>query len=474
MPEITRYERIAQTLSALIERGVLRPGDRVPSLRDTREQSGAGLGTIMRAYAQLEDLGLIEARLKSGYYVRARPSRPAAEPETSAPPTAGMEVNVASLVFDVLEAIKRPEIVPLGSAFPSPEHFPIEKLRMASADAVRRLSVWSSVGDLPPGNSELRRLIALRYAESGVEIAPEDIVITCGGMEAINLSLNAVARAGDIIAIETPTFYSTLLSIQRLGMKVVEIATSPRDGIDLGSLRNALETLDVTACIVMPNFQNPLGALMPNEKKRELVGMLAKANIPLIEDDVYAELYFGKVRPRPAKSFDRSGLVLHCGSFAKSLAPGSRIGWAIPGKFKSEVQRLKFITTISTSSLPQAALAEYLKRGGYERHLRGFRQRLLEALAAMTNAVMAYFPAGCRITRPQGGYMLWVEMPEPIDSLRLHRLALTEGISIAPGPLFSVRGKYKNFVRLNYGHFDDKSTVNAVRTLGRLSAGLMR
>jgi len=474
MSENFRYESIARRLSALIERGVLRPGDRVPSLRDSRGQSGASLGTIMHAYARLEDLGLIEARSRSGYYVRARPSRSAAEPAISSPPRVSTEVNVASLVFDVLEAIKQPEIVPLGSAFPSPEHFPIEKLNRASADAARRLSTWSSVRDLPPGNSDLRRLIALRCAESGVEIAPEDVVITCGAMEAINLSLNAVARPGDIIAIETPTFYSTLLSIQRLGMKVVEIATSPRDGMDLGSLQNALNTLDVSACIVMPNFQNPLGALMPTQKKRELVAMLAKANVPLIEDDVYAELYFGKVKPQPAKSFDRSGLVLHCGSFAKCLAPGFRIGWVTPGRFKSDLQRLKFISTISTSSLPQASLVEYLKHGGYERHLRGFRQRLSQALAAVTDAVTAHFPAGCRITRPQGGYMLWVEMPESIDTLWLHRLALAEGISIAPGPLFSVRGKYKNFVRLNYGHFDAKSTVNAVRTLGRLSAGLMQ
>ena len=200
--ESLRYERIARTLSTQIERGLLRPGDRVPSLRDTREQSGASLGTITHAYAWLEDFGLIEARPRSGYYVRARPSRPLAEPAASSPPTVSTEVNVASLVFGVLDAIKHPEIVPLGSAFPSPEHFPIEKLNRAAADAARRLSAWSSVRDLPPGNSELRRLIALRYAESGVDIAPEDIVITCGAMEAINLSLNAVARPGDIIAIE--------------------------------------------------------------------------------------------------------------------------------------------------------------------------------------------------------------------------------------------------------------------------------
>ena len=469
-----RYEQIFRALSGMIERGVLRPGDRMPSLRETCATSGASLGTVMRAYARLEDLCFIQGRSRSGYYVRARPSRPAAEPATTSPPTVSTEVNVAKLVFDVLEAIKRPEIVPLGSAFPSPEHFPTEKLNKAAADAARRLPVWSSVRDLPPGNAELRRLIALRYAEAGVDTTPDDIIITCGAMEAINLSLNAVAKPGDIVAVESPTFYSTLLSIERMGMRVVEIATSPRDGIDLGSLQNALNSLDVAACVVMPNFQNPLGALMPDEKKRELVAMLAKNNTPLIEDDVYAELYFGKTKPRPAKSFDQSGLVLHCGSFAKCLAPGSRIGWVVPGRFMLEVERLKFISTISTSSLPQAALAEYLKQGGYEKHLRRLRKRLQEALAATTQAVTMHFPPGCRLTQPKGGYVLWLELPKSIDALRLHQLTLAEGISIAPGPLFSAKRNYKNFIRLNYGHFDVNSTVNAVRTLGRLSTNLMR
>jgi DNA-binding transcriptional MocR family regulator len=469
-----RYEQIVRTFSKLIERGVLRPGDRMPSLRDTREKGGASLGTILRAYAQLEDLGLIEGRPRSGYYVRSRSSRSVAEPATSSPPTASTGVDVASLVFEVLETIKRPEIVPLGSAFPSPEHFPTKKLNKAAADAARRLPVWSSVRDLPPGNVELRRLIALRYAEVGIDTAPDDIVITCGAMEAINLGLNAVAKPGDIVAIESPTFYSTLLSIERMGMKVVEIATSPRDGIDLGSLQNALDSLDVAACVVMPNFQNPLGALMPDDKKQELVAMLARNHTPLIEDDVYAELYFGKTKPRPAKSFDRSGLVLHCGSFAKCLAPGSRIGWIAPGRFKTEVERLKFISTISTSSLPQAALAEYLKHGGYDRHLRGFRKRLEEALAATTQAITTHFPAGCRLTQPRGGYVLWLELPKAIDALRFHQLALAEGISVAPGPLFSAKRNYKNFIRLNYGHFDVGSTVDAVRTLGRLVTNLAR
>jgi len=314
-------------------------------------------------------------------------------------------------------------------------------------------------------------LLSACAAPAGLAIFGASAGVAMG--TSVDYTLNGIAYK-TFVAPMPAVRQATLTSLNRMGMKVVEIATSPRDGIDLDSLKNALNAMDVAACVVMPNFQNPLGALMPNEKKRELVTMLAKSNIPLIEDDVYAELYFGKTKPPPAKFYDQSGLVLHCGSFAKSLAPGARIGWVTPGRFKSEVERLKFVTTISTSSLPQAALAEYLKHGGYDRHLRGFRQRLSTALADMTHEVTAHFPAGCRLTQPQGGYMLWVEMPQSIDALALHRRALEQGISIGPGPLFSARRKYQNFVRLNYGHFDAKSTGDALRTLGCLSADLMR
>src|SRR5262245_47405805 len=353
---IRRYEQVALEFSTLISQGVLRPGDRIPSVRKACQQYRVNAGTILQAYGQLEARGLINARPRSGYYVLARKAGWAPEPAITSPHSGSTRVDVANLVFKVLASIRDREIVPLGSAFPSPELFPLEKLNKIAGAVARRMSTWSSIHDLTPGNVELRRLIGLRYLESGLAISGGDIVITSGAMEAINLCLQAVTRPGDRIAIESPTFYSTLMAIERMGLKAVEIATHPRDGIDLRALRGALKKHGIKACIVMPTFQNPLGSCMSDDNKRELVAMLAQREVPLIEDDVYAELYFGAARPLPAKAFDREGLVLHCGSFAKCLAPGYRVGWAAPGRFKEAVERLKFMTTLTTASLPQAAI----------------------------------------------------------------------------------------------------------------------
>jgi len=470
---VTRYEHVAIEFSSLISRGILRPGDRIPSVRKACVQYHVNASTILKAYGQLEARGLINARPRSGYYVRAREAVWAPEPVTSSPRPGSTRVDVANLVFEVLASIKDRAIVPLGSAFPSPEMFPLEKLNKIAAATARRLPTWSSIDDLTPGNAELRRLIGLRYLESGLAVSADDIVITSGAMEAINLCLQSVTRAGDTVAIESPTFYSTLMAIERMGLKAVEIATHPREGIDLRSIRVALDKYDIKACIFNPTFQNPLGSCMPDDNKRELVGLLARYGVPLVEDDVYCELYLGDSRPRPAKAFDREGLVLHCGSFAKCLAPGYRIGWTAPGRFKEAVERLKFMTTLATASLPQAAIAEYLKHGGFERHLRKLRHSLSVQLESMRQGLERHFPAGCKITRPEGGYMLWIELPRAVDALRLHRLALEKHISVAPGPIFSAKRSYSNCMRINFGHPWSKAIDDAVKTLGTLTAELM-
>jgi DNA-binding transcriptional MocR family regulator len=431
-------------------------------------------GTVLQAYGQLEARGLIMARRRSGYYVRAIQAGWAPESAISTPSHGSRRVNVADLAFEVLASIKDREIVPLGSAFPSPELFPLRKLNKLAAAAARRLPTWSSISDLTPGNAELRRKIGLRYLESGLAISGDDIVITSGALEGINLCLQAVARPGDKIAIESPTFYSTLMAIERMGLKAVEIPTHPREGIYLASLRTALDRHDIKACIFMPTFQNPLGSCMTDDSKHELVSMLARREIPLIEDDVYAELYFGAARPRPAKAFDREGLVLHCGSFAKWLAPGYRVGWAAP-RFKEAVERLKFMTTLTTASLPQVAIVEYLKHGGCERHLRTLRHTLSAQLECMRQALERHFPQGCcKVTRPEGGYMLWIELPRDVQALRLHELALQKRISVAPGPIFSSQRRYSNFIRVNFGHPWSKAMDDAVKTLGMLTGELMR
>ena len=463
------YEALADELAGLMDDGVLRPGDKLPSVRQQQERRGVSPSTVFQAYYLLEARGFIEARPRSGYYVAARRFAAAPEPEVSRPALDPTRVDVSELVFQVLEASRAPDMVPFGSAFPSPLLFPLQKLGRAVAASMRDIDPWSTVADLPPGNAALRRQIALRYQLDGVQVAPEDIVITNGALEALNLCLQAVARPGDTVLVESPSFYAALQALERLDLKAVEVATHPREGIELDALQTALVQHRPAACWLMTSFQNPLGSLMPAAKKEALVALLAQHGVPLIEDDVYGELYFGSQRPALAKRFDSQGIVMHCSSFSKCLAPGFRVGWAAAGRHARQVERLKLTTSLAAAMPSQLALAEYLQQGGYERHLRQLRAALSAQQRQMLAAIEAHFPAGTRVTQPQGGYFLWVVLPEAVDALWLHQQALLQGISIAPGPMFSAKREFRNCVRLNYGQGWDARQATAIATLGQLA-----
>jgi DNA-binding transcriptional MocR family regulator len=300
-------------------------------------------------------------------------------------------------------------------------------------------------------------------------VPASDIVVTNGALEALNLCLQAVTQPGDTVIVEAPTFYGALQALERLGVKALEVQTHPRTGIDLDAMEAAIQRHAPKACWLMTQFQNPLGSLMPDDKKRQLVELLARHDIPLIEDDVYGELYFGAARPVPAKAYDKQGLVLHCSSFSKCLAPGYRIGWASAGRYAQRVQRLKLTSTLSASGPAQGAIAEYLEQGGYDRHLRRLRETLQAQQERMADAIAREFPAGTRVTRPQGGFFLWLELPAAVDALALHRDALARGISVAPGPIFSASGQFASALRLNYGHPWDAAHDTAIRVLGELA-----
>jgi DNA-binding transcriptional MocR family regulator len=341
------YEEVVNKIAGMIGQGVLRPGERIPSIRKVSSQLDVSISTVLQAYLRLESRGLIEARPQSGFYVKFRAERLPPEPKASTPSTTATAVGVGELVSKVLEAARDPEIVPLGAATPSSELLPVRQLNRMMASIGRRRGAIAINYDLPPGNEALRRQIARRSLDWGCHLSLEDIVTTCGGMEALNLCLRAVAKPGDTIVIESPTYYGVLQVIESLGMKALEIATHPREGVDLAALEYAIKRNKVTACIMISNFNNPLGSCMPDKNKKALVGMLARRRIPLIEDDIYGDLYFGSSRPKTAKAFDREGLVLLCSSFSKNLAPGYRVGWTAPGRFKTHVERLKFMNTDS-------------------------------------------------------------------------------------------------------------------------------
>ncbi|HCW94351.1 GntR family transcriptional regulator MpaR [Stutzerimonas balearica] len=463
-----RYEKLAEEIAELIRSGVLAAGERVPSVRQASRSHGVSPSTVFQAYYLLEDRGLIQARARSGYFVREHAQRPLPEPEPRSLSAQATEVDVSELVFSVLGSLKDPQTVPFGSAFPSPDLFPLARLARSMAHGLRTLSPHEVIADMTAGNPDLRRQIALRYMTSGVLLPMDELVITNGAMEALNLCLQSVTRPGDLVAIESPAFYACLQVLERLELRAVEIPVQPREGIDLAVLADSLERLPIRACWFMSSLQNPLGASMSEANKEALYALLQRHQVPLIEDDVYAELYYGKQPPRPVKSHDREGLVMHCGSFSKSLAPGYRVGWVAGGRFAESISRLKLMTTLSPSVPAQAAIADYLQHGGYDRHLRRLRHTLEMQQSAMLASAARHFPQQTRVTRPAGGYFLWFEFPEQVDSLQLFRLALAQGISLAPGPIFSASRRFGHCARLNHGHPWTAQSEEAMAVLGRI------
>jgi len=464
------YFQVANKIEKLIHSGTMRPGDRIPSLRRACRQHSVSRTTAVEAYRLLEDRGLIEARPKSGFFVRAFVSKVEAprEPTISRPGRGATLVGLGALQSKVFDAARLPDVVPLGAAYPGSDNLPVAKLSRIMAATARSAGARGLAYDMPPGAEVLRREIARRSLDRGLDLSPDDIITTCGGTEALALCLRAVTGKGDVIAVESPTYFGVLQQIEDLGLKALEIPMHPREGMDLDSLEKALKQRSIAACLAVPNFSNPLGSLMPDANKQRLVEMLARHDTPLIEDDINGGLHHGADRPRVAHSFDKSGRVLLCGSFSKTLAPGYRVGWVVPGRYYEKVKSLKFASTLATGSLPQLAIAEFVANGGYDHHLRALRRHFAEQIWRMSEEVVKKFPVPVKMTRPNGGFVLWIELPEKVSALDLHERALAERVSIAPGPMFSASQCFPNFIRINCGYPWSEDLAHGVAVLGRL------
>jgi DNA-binding transcriptional MocR family regulator len=464
---LPRYRQLADEIAGLIGSGALRPGERLPSVRQTRASRACSAATVFQAYYLLESRGLIRAAERSGYFV-AQPPRPTPLPARARPSGEPQAVAVSELVFQLLGTGGHEIRAPFGSAFPSPALFPLDKLRRALTAGSRRMSPAQLTSHLSCGDEELKRQIALRYLRQGLTVDPAEIVLTNGALEGLNLALQLLTRPGDAVLIESPGFYAALQALERLGLRAVELPTDPAEGADLEALETLIERHAPKACWLMTSFQNPLGSLMPPERKRALVALLERHDVVLIEDDVYAELQHEGLAPLPAKAFETRGAVLHCGSFSKSLAPGYRVGWVAAGRHAPALLRAKLSLSLSGSWPAQAALADYLQGGDFDRHLRALRRALAAQQRAMLAAIERHFPDDTRVTRPSGGYFLWVELPEGHDSLALHGAALAEGISLAPGPMFSASGAFRHCLRLNCGQPWTPLLEQALARLGEL------
>lgn len=472
MSKTLLYEEVCRKIREMIKKGTFRPGDRLPSIRLLRQEMNISANTVMTAYGQLENEGLIEARPQSGFYVRPKVLSNGHQQAKNHLPKdiTPNQVSLGDTTLQVMDTISNQMLLPLGIGMPNPDHLPIDKLNRMLASEAKRFRVQSISYTDTQGCLRLRSQIAKRSLLAGCSLGADDIIITNGCIEAITLALQCICRPGDTIAIGTPVHPAFLKFIQWMGLRILEIPSCLKEGISLDVLRYTIKQNHVSACIVIANFNNPLGSLMPEEKKQELVTLLEKNNIPLIEDDIYGDLAFGKSRPNAAKAYEQQGLVLHCSSFSKTLAPGFRVGWIAPGRFMQKLMRHKSLSNIATASPTQLAIAEFLINGGYDAYLRKVRRIYAKQIDSVIEAIGLYFPEGTQVNRPKGAYNLWVELPEGYDTYKLYEIALQNGISIAPGMIFTLEKNFTNFFRLNASYWSDR-VEHALEVLGKTVKG---
>lgn len=461
-----QYEKVEQRIMGLIGQGMVKPGEKLPSIRSLGRSMGMSMTTVIQAYGELEKKGIIQSRERSGFFVHPELStlgRPQLESRFNTSPTL---VNLSGRIQTVLDMVGRREVLPFGVACPSEQVLPGKKLATIMGRICREHPARTMEYETITGAFELRTELAMRCLENGIKAGPDSLIITSGALEGISIALRALTRPGDNVLVQSPTYYCFLQLLEVLKLRAIEVPSCPEDGINPKDVSKALSRFNISAAVLCPTYNNPDGSLTPEAAKKEITSMLAGRGIPLIEDDVYGEVSFTSPRPRTCKSFDRDDNVVLCSSFSKTLAPGYRVGWIMPGKYFDKCLEVKATTNVCTATPPQLALAQALKSGVYDQHMKKYLKVVAGQMQAIRYAVGKYFPEGTRATSPSGGLALWLELEKDVHARDVFERALKKGVGIVPGFLFSPSDRFKNFIRLTVtGRWDDEME-NGIKVLG--------
>ncbi len=445
---MTRYQHLANLLAERIEQGLYRQGEKLPSVRALSQEHGVSISTVQQAYQTLETQQLITPQPRSGYFITPRKAQPPV-PAMTRPVQRPVDITQWDQVLDLLSARGDKSITAFGGGSPDVTQPSLKPLWRDMTRAVQHSTSDIFSYDTLPGRRELREQIARLMLDGGTVATSEDIVITNGCHAALSIALLAVCVPGDIVAVESPCYYGTMQLLRGFGIKTIEIPTDPQTGISIEALELALEQWPVKGVILVPNCNNPLGFIMPDARKRQILALAQRHDIVIFEDDIYGELANDYPRPRTIKSWDIDGRVLLCSSFTKTVAPGLRVGWIVPGRYYDRVLHMKYATSATNVPVTQLAVAAFIRDGHYHRHVRRMRQIYHSNMETYTCWIRQYFPCDICVTRPQGGYMLWVELPEIVDMVCVAKQLCEMKIQVAPGSLFSASGKYRNCLRIN-------------------------
>ena len=463
---MTLYQKLAKRLREHIQHDFYKQGDKLPSVRQLAQEHGVSISTVQEAYRQLEQDQLVEAKPKSGYFVCLRKKDNL--PSISRPPQRPLEVSQWEEVLNMLMNRGNKNGVQLQHAMPDMTTLTLKPLLKTLSDLTKhKPELGLGYGDVR-GSEELREQLCRLTVASGCQLHPDDLVVTSGCQEALAVCLRAVSDPGDIVAIESPSFYGSMQAIKAANLKAMEIPTHPETGISLEALELALDQWPIKAIFVTPTCNNPMGYTMPEDRKEQLYKLAQSYDISIIEDDIYGDISFQFPRPKTIKSFDTDGRVLLCSSFSKSIAPGLRVGWIAPGRYRDKVTHIKYVSSSMCPVFPQLAIAKFIRQGGYRKHIQQMRQNYEQQRDHLLQVIKIHFPSDTRVSFPDGSFILWVELNSSIDSIKLVERCREVGVDFAPGPLFSATGKFRNSFRLNYSEKTMEKRENAIKTLAKI------
>ena len=472
--------QIAERVRSAIRSGDLGPGARLPAERDLAARLGVDRMTVARAYEDLTRAGLILRHVGRGSFV-ADEVAPGPAQDLPAPPGVLWASAFASRAgftsagaVGALHAAAPDNAVNLSSLFPDPTLFPLEGFRKAMEIAIRsegtRLFGYGPAGGYAP----LRRWLVTTLRERGLVVGEDEIVITNGSQQGIDLAARAFLDPGDRVIVENPTYTGAVQVFHSHGARVIGVPVD-HEGIRPDRLEEALARSGAKILYLIPNFQNPTSGTMGMARRRTLLEIAARHRVPILEDDFGGDLrYEGETLPS-LKALDRGDSVIYVNTFAKKLLPGLRIGWlAAPREVAERISYLKQITDWNTSLFLQGALYEFCRRGMLDRHLKRVRAVYRERRDSMIEAMRRHFPKEARWTRPEGGLVVWVTLPPGVDADEVALEAHGRGVLVGSGDLFFVDGGTHNNLRLVFAQAGTRAIARGIRTLGKILHRKMR
>ncbi|MER9250041.1 PLP-dependent aminotransferase family protein [Mesorhizobium sp. M0590] len=466
-----RYQEVAKLIQEWISLGLIKPGNRVPSVREMSRQTGFSMVTVHHAYSLLESESVIEARPRSGFYVsridRALANFPEMQDELQIARNASP--TQAPSLYELNSGWRQSGVTNFANLHLSNDLIPTKQINAQLLRTIREDIRYPNSPEPLEGHSELRAIVAKRLGLRGVLARGGDIILTSSIAKAIEMALDTVTKPGDTVLIETPTYYPLFAALQRRQLRHVEIYSHPRFGLDPAQFDYLLENNTIAACILMPISHFPTGTTYSDNVLRNVVESATKHGARIIEIDLYAELSHSPQTASTLKKYDVADIVTQLGSFSAGLGPRFGVAWVHDRRYRREMLETLYSEGAELGNVAvQRAIVNYINSGGYDRHLRRIREELGKRVRRGLSQISQTFPSTCSISHPSGGFMCWVRCHPGFDSLKGARKALEYRIGISPGSLFSVAGSFRNFLGLNLSTPADLHRAHMLQVVAKL------